>query len=63
MDINTSAGPTGAVRRAQAIVVGAGFGGMYAIHRLRQEGLSVLGLEAGGDVGGTWYWKIGRAHV
>ncbi|MFY8143568.1 MAG: flavin-containing monooxygenase [Caulobacter sp.] len=57
MDINTSAGPIGEARRAEAIVVGAGFGGMYAIHRLRQEGLSVLGLEAGGDVGGTWYWN------
>ena len=55
MDINTSANPK--VHRAQAIVVGAGFGGMYAVHRLRQEGLSVLGLEAGGDVGGTWYWN------
>jgi len=44
-------------QRTDAIVVGAGFGGMYAVHRLRREGLSVLGLEAGGDVGGTWYWN------
>ncbi|WP_419320624.1 flavin-containing monooxygenase [Caulobacter sp. ErkDOM-E] len=44
-------------RRTDAIVVGAGFGGLYAVHRLRSEGLSVIGLEAGGDVGGTWYWN------
>ncbi|MFB9269177.1 flavin-containing monooxygenase [Bradyrhizobium erythrophlei] len=40
-----------------AVVVGAGFGGLYAIHRLRQLGLKVIGLEAGADVGGTWYWN------
>jgi len=44
-------------QRIDAIVVGAGFGGMYAVHRLGREGLSVLGLEAGGNVGGTWYWN------
>ena len=37
------------------IVVGAGIGGVYAIHRFRQQGLSVLGLEGGGGVGGVWY--------
>ncbi|HWU78467.1 MAG TPA: NAD(P)/FAD-dependent oxidoreductase [Caulobacter sp.] len=46
-----------APRHTDAIVVGAGFGGLYAVHRLRREGLSVLGLEAGGNVGGTWYWN------
>lgn len=40
-----------------ALVVGAGFGGMYAIHRLRGMGLSIIGVEAGGDVGGVWYWN------
>lgn len=39
------------------LVVGAGFGGMYALHRLRSAGYSVVVLEAGGDVGGTWYWN------
>ena len=39
------------------IVVGAGFAGMYtAIHAAR-AGLDVLGIEAGDDVGGTWYWN------
>lgn len=39
------------------VVVGAGFAGLYAIHRLRSDGLRVRGIEAGGDVGGTWYWN------
>jgi cation diffusion facilitator CzcD-associated flavoprotein CzcO len=40
-----------------AIVVGAGFGGMFMVNRLRSLGLSVIGIEAGGDVGGVWYWN------
>jgi cyclohexanone monooxygenase len=43
--------------RFDAIIVGAGVGGLYAIHRLRQLGLSVRAFEAGDDVGGTWYWN------
>jgi len=42
---------------ADVIVVGAGFAGMYAIYRFRQAGLNVKVLEAGTDVGGTWYWN------
>jgi cyclohexanone monooxygenase len=40
-----------------AIIIGAGVGGLYAIHRLRSLGLTVRAFEAGGDVGGTWYWN------
>jgi cyclohexanone monooxygenase len=40
-----------------AIVVGAGVGGLYAIHRLRTLGLKVRAFEAGDGVGGTWYWN------
>ncbi|CAN5892674.1 NAD(P)/FAD-dependent oxidoreductase [soil metagenome] len=40
-----------------AVVVGAGFAGLYALHRLRELGLSVIGFEAAPDVGGTWYWN------
>ena len=40
-----------------AIVVGAGFAGLYMLHRLRSMGLSVRVLEQGGGVGGTWYWN------
>ncbi len=39
------------------LVVGAGFAGMYAVHRFRNLGLSVKVLESGDDVGGTWYWN------
>src|ERR1700712_1201778 len=39
------------------IVVGAGFGGLYALYRLRAMGLSVRAYEAGSSVGGTWYWN------
>ena len=40
-----------------AVVVGAGFAGMYMLHRLRGLGLSVRVFETGGGVGGTWYWN------
>ncbi|GAC1598155.1 MAG: alpha/beta hydrolase fold domain-containing protein [Acidimicrobiales bacterium] len=39
------------------VVVGAGFSGLYLLHRLRGLGLSVRVLETGEDVGGTWYWN------
>jgi cyclohexanone monooxygenase len=40
-----------------AVVVGAGFAGLYMLHRLRQAGFSARVYEAGGGVGGTWYWN------
>jgi cyclohexanone monooxygenase len=40
-----------------AIVVGAGFAGMYMLHRLCGLGFSARVFEAGGGVGGTWYWN------
>ncbi|MEQ9005726.1 MAG: NAD(P)/FAD-dependent oxidoreductase [Pseudomonadales bacterium] len=40
-----------------AVVVGAGFAGLYMLHRLKQQGLQVRVFEAGGGVGGTWYWN------
>jgi cyclohexanone monooxygenase len=42
---------------ADIVVIGAGFGGLYAHHRFRQLGKSVFGFEQGSDVGGTWYWN------
>ncbi|MDT9592289.1 NAD(P)/FAD-dependent oxidoreductase [Nocardioides zeae] len=39
------------------VVVGAGFSGLYMLHRLRGLGLSAVVLETGEDVGGTWYWN------
>ena len=41
-----------------ALVIGAGFSGMYQLHCLRDRlGMSALVLEAGDGVGGTWYWN------
>ncbi|MGY1663332.1 flavin-containing monooxygenase [Geodermatophilus sp. SYSU D00705] len=44
-------------RRVDVVVIGAGFSGMYMLHRLRQLGCSVQVFEAGDGVGGTWYWN------
>jgi cyclohexanone monooxygenase len=40
-----------------AVIVGAGFSGLYMLHRLRQQGLTARIYEAGTGVGGTWYWN------
>lgn len=39
------------------IIVGAGFGGLRALYEMRKRGKSVRLLDAGSDVGGTWYWN------
>ncbi|WP_408586603.1 flavin-containing monooxygenase [Novosphingobium sp.] len=44
-------------REVDAVVVGAGFAGMYMSHLLRLEGYDVQGIEAAADVGGTWFWN------
>lgn len=43
--------------RLDVVVVGAGFAGLHMLYRLREMGLSVVVLETGTDVGGTWYWN------
>jgi cation diffusion facilitator CzcD-associated flavoprotein CzcO len=41
-----------------AIIIGAGFSGLYQLHKLRDElGLDVVVLEKGDGIGGTWYWN------
>ncbi|KRA64323.1 MULTISPECIES: NAD(P)/FAD-dependent oxidoreductase [Rhizobium/Agrobacterium group] len=41
-----------------AVVIGAGFGGLYSVYKLRNEqGLNVMAFDSAGDVGGTWYWN------
>ncbi|KAB8259847.1 hypothetical protein BDV32DRAFT_123869 [Aspergillus pseudonomiae] len=40
-----------------ALVVGAGFGGIYTLYSLIKEGLNVKAIDTAGDVGGTWYWN------
>ena len=44
-------------RDLDVIVVGAGFAGLYMVHRMRQSGRSVRAFEAGSGVGGTWFWN------
>src|SRR5215217_2121833 len=45
------------MRHVDAVVVGAGFGGLYSLYKLRGQGLSVQLFERGSDVGGTWFWN------
>jgi cation diffusion facilitator CzcD-associated flavoprotein CzcO len=44
-------------REVDAVVVGAGFSGLYMLHRLRGLGLSTQVFDAAADVGGTWWWN------
>ncbi|MEU3270202.1 NAD(P)/FAD-dependent oxidoreductase [Saccharomonospora sp. NPDC006951] len=43
--------------RLDVLVVGAGFSGLYAVHKAREAGFRVGGVEAAPTVGGTWYWN------
>src|ERR1700741_1008891 len=55
-DLGTS--NDGQATELDALVIGAGFAGLYQLLCLRDRlGLSVKALEAGGGVGGTWYWN------
>lgn len=45
------------VAEYEAIVIGAGISGMCLLYRLRELGMTTRVFEAGGDVGGTWYWN------
>jgi cyclohexanone monooxygenase len=54
--ISAKGQPAGA-QTYDVVVVGAGFAGMYMLHKLRGQGFSVRVYEQGGDVGGTWYWN------
>lgn len=44
-------------RSVDITIVGAGFAGMYALHKARAHGMTAQVFEAGDDVGGTWYWN------
>ncbi len=46
-----------ALSQLDAIVVGAGFTGLYSLHSLRSSGLRVRVFEAGDSIGGTSYWN------
>ncbi|MCM3728932.1 NAD(P)/FAD-dependent oxidoreductase [Neobacillus cucumis] len=45
------------VTNLDAVVIGAGFSGLYMLYRLREAGLSTRAYEAAGGVGGVWYWN------
>jgi cyclohexanone monooxygenase len=57
MPAATSMPENGRKQAFDVVVVGAGFAGMYMLHRLRGLGFSVRVYEQGSDVGGTWYWN------
>jgi cation diffusion facilitator CzcD-associated flavoprotein CzcO len=46
-----------AVHSVDVVIVGGGFGGMYATFKFREMGLKIQSFEAGGDLGGVWYWN------
>ena len=50
-------GTNNGVGEFDVVIVGAGFAGLYMLHRARREGWSVRLYEAGSGVGGTWYWN------
>jgi acetone monooxygenase len=43
--------------RLDAVIIGAGVAGLYQLHMLREQGLSVRAYDTATDVGGTWYWN------
>lgn len=49
--------PASPATEIDAVVIGAGFAGLYAVYRLREMGLSLRAFEKGSGVGGTWYWN------
>ncbi|GAP55785.1 cyclohexanone 1,2-monooxygenase [Arthrobacter sp. Hiyo6] len=46
------------IQTVDAVVIGAGFGGIYAVHKLHNElGLTTVGFDKANGPGGTWYWN------
>ena len=54
---SAGAGSSEEIERFDAIVIGAGVTGLYALYRLRQLGLTAKSFEEGSGVGGTWFWN------
>jgi cyclohexanone monooxygenase len=52
-----TAAPADSAAGVDVVVVGAGFAGLYMLHRLREIGLHAIAFEAADDVGGTWYYN------
>ncbi|MBI3257640.1 MAG: NAD(P)-binding protein, partial [Actinobacteria bacterium] len=55
--MNQAKGSDAAEPDYDVVIVGAGFGGLYQLHRLRDLGLSVALVEAGSGLGGIWHWN------
>src|SRR5882757_6622908 len=56
--MSASPSPSGkATESYDVVVVGAGFAGMYMLHKLRGQGFTARVYEQGDGVGGTWYWN------
>ncbi len=49
--------PMSSDKDLDAVIVGAGFAGLYALHALRQAGFTAKVFDAAPEVGGTWYWN------
>jgi cyclohexanone monooxygenase len=56
-DISGTAGRADLTAAYDVVIVGAGFSGMYMLHRLRQLGLTARVYDTATGVGGTWYWN------
>jgi len=58
---NIQSSPTattqGPIAHYDAVIIGAGVGGLYALHHLRKMGFSVRVYEGANGVGGTWWWN------
>ena len=54
---SAQASPARGIEACDVVIVGAGYAGMYMLHRLRGLGFSARVFEQGGGVGGTWYWN------
>src|SRR5271170_5585622 len=57
MSTTTKRTGEGAIEELDVIIVGAGFAGLYLLDRLRRLGMTVQVFEAGGALGGVWYWN------
>ena len=54
---STTATTQGSIKQYDAVIIGAGVGGLYALHHLRKMGLSVRVYDGAPGVGGTWWWN------
>src|SRR5215467_14206733 len=57
VEARASEATNGGTEQVDVTVVGAGFAGLYLLHRLRKAGFNAIVLEEADDVGGTWYWN------